>query len=729
MNKIFTCLLVSSLTFLATKSFAQEEKHFKCGAHVELNKMLKEHPDLAKIIASNEAKTQQNLKQKSVDDSTVYTIPVVFHIVHQNGDENISDAQVKNAMSILNRDFRMLNADTTEILPVFDSIKADAKIEFKLACKDPWGNCTNGIEHIYSNLTNKADNASKIHFWDRSKYLNVWVVKTIGSQGTAGYSQYPSAVDNYNHYADGVIILHDYIGSIGTGDDYTSRALTHEVGHWLNLSHTWGDDNDPEVATSCKQDDHVTDTPITIGTTNCLGLHTDNTCNDLNPAPGILTDWTFDVVDNVQNYMDYSYCSVMFSEGQVARMREALNSSVAHRNNLITPDNHAWTGIHLDTPLLCTPKAEFKSNKKYVCKNGSVTFTDISWNAQVDSREWVFEGGNPATSTSPNPTVSYNTEGFKKVTLTVTNAAGSNTIEGWQYIYVGPEWTEHVGPYSEDFSGNNYFLAENDIAWSPEFKISENGGWDNSRCYVLRNYKDVENAIMYSDDYFYYDRLGYSRDGLISASYDLSNTSNVSVSFKYALATNATQSADILDSISVYVSKDCGASWTNFSFMDVPKNQLITGGYANYTDFKPVNNGQYRTFSFNYTPTVNDKRTRFKIVYSASDYASNLYIDNFNVEGTLGLFANEAENLELNVYPNPTKSDQNINVNYHAGNNPVKFTLRDIQGKIISEETVSATNTEVNHVLNTNGVLNSSCYFLEVKTGEFTTTKKIIILE
>lgn len=729
MNKIFTCLLVSSISFLATKSYAQEEKHFKCGAHTELNRMLKEHPDLAKKIAASEAKTQQKLQQKDgVDLTTVYTIPVVFHIIHQNGSENVSDAQIYDAMAVLNRDYRMLNADTNVILPVFDTIKADAKIEFRLATKDPWGNCTNGIEHIYSHLTNKADNYSKIHLWDRSKYLNVWLVKTIGSQGTAGYSQYPSSVDSYNHYADGVIILHDYVGRNGTSNEYSSRALTHEVGHWLNLSHTWGDDNDPEVPTSCSQDDHVSDTPITIGTTNC-GL-SENTCDDTNPMAGIQTIWDFDVVDNVQNYMDYSYCSVMYTEGQVARMRTALNSIEAQRNNLITPENHTATGIdYATTPPVCVPKAEFKSNKRFVCKGGSVTFTDISWNATVDSRSWTFEGGNPSTSTSANPTVSFDTEGYKKVTLTVTNSAGSNTFEGIQYIYVGPEWVEHYGPYSEDFSGANYFTAENLESGTQKFEISADGGYDNSRCYMLRNYRNVQNPVLYSDDYFYYNRLGYSRDGLITAAYNLSNTTNVSVSFKYALATNASADSLISDSIRVYVSKDCGATWTNYSYMNVTKANLITAGYASYQDFKPTNNSQFKTFTFNYSANSSDTRTRFKIVYAASDYASNLFIDNFNVEGTLSLFDNDAENLELNIYPNPTKADQNIHVNYKAGNNPVKFTLRDIQGKIISEETVSATNTEVNHVLNTNGNLNSSCYFLEVKTGEFTTIKKIVILE
>ena len=94
----------------------------------------------------------------------------------------------------------------------FDSIIGNANIEFRLAQLDPFGNCTNGIDRIYTHKTNQADDYSKINIWNRSNYLNIWVVKSIGESGVAGYAYYPSAVDAPMLAGiDGIVILHNYI--------------------------------------------------------------------------------------------------------------------------------------------------------------------------------------------------------------------------------------------------------------------------------------------------------------------------------------------------------------------------------------------------------------------------------------------------------------------------------------------------------------------------------------
>ena len=194
----------------------------------------------------------------------------------------------------------------SSIVSVFKPIAADCEIEFRLANIDPNGNCTNGIERIPSILTYNADDNSKLDPWPSNQYLNVWVVSDLGNSGAAAYAYYPGTAPAGK---DGVIAIHGYIGSIGTGSLGRSRVLTHEIGHCLNLAHVWGSTNNPGVACG---DDGVNDTPITKGWTAC-NLN-GSVCNP--PA-----------IENVQNYMEYSYCCNMFTEGQKTRMRAALNSA------------------------------------------------------------------------------------------------------------------------------------------------------------------------------------------------------------------------------------------------------------------------------------------------------------------------------------------------------------------------------------------------------------------
>ena len=371
----------------------------------------------------------------------VYIIPIVFHVIHDYGAENISDAQILDQVRILNEDFRKQNADTTIIVPAFQGIAADAEIEFRLANLDPNGNCTNGIDRIYSYETYVGDDGSKLNSWPRSDYLNVWVVKNINS-GAAGYAYLPGGAPSAA--VDGIIILSQYVGSIGTGNVSTSRALTHEIGHFLNLQHVWGSSNNPNV--SCGNDG-VTDTPVTEGWTSC-NLTSNDECN-----PGI--------EENVQNFMEYAYCSRMFTQGQRTRMRAALNASAGSRNNLWTASNLTSTGTS-GSPVTCSPEADFLPVAKvYICPGASVTFTDMSSNATPTSWNWSFPGGTPSSSTVQNPTIQYNTPGVYAVTLTSSNSAGSNMVTRTGHVTVLASAAQFsTWNYVEDVENNTTFTSD-----------------------------------------------------------------------------------------------------------------------------------------------------------------------------------------------------------------------------------------------------------------------------
>ena len=169
-----------------------------------------------------------------------YVIPVVFHIIHNNGPEHIGNEQVEDAMRVLNDDFNRLNADWDDVRPEFLSIVADVGVSFKLAQKDPNGDCTNGITRTISPLTNDGTQDMKdLIQWPRNKYLNVWVAAS--ADGAAGYTYTPGSVSSsFSAPLDGIVMLHDYVGTIGTGAVSRSRTLSHEVGHWINLRHVCG---------------------------------------------------------------------------------------------------------------------------------------------------------------------------------------------------------------------------------------------------------------------------------------------------------------------------------------------------------------------------------------------------------------------------------------------------------------------------------------------------------
>ncbi|MCL4106410.1 UNVERIFIED_CONTAM: hypothetical protein GTU68_030368 [Idotea baltica] len=243
----------------------------------------------------------------------IITIPVVFHVVYNNSAENIPDAQLITQLNILNEDFRRLNSDADNTWSQAD----DAEIEFCLATVDPQGAATSGITRTSTSSTSFGTN-DQVKFassggkdaWPAADYLNIWVCDITG--GILGYAQFPGGPAN----TDGVVNDYLYTGGQGqaTAPFDLGRTLTHEVGHYLNLRHIWGDGG-------CGVDDFVTDTPTSDASNGgCATGHV--SCG---------------TVDMVQNYMDYSddACMNLFTSGQKVRMR-AIFDTGGFRESLLT---------------------------------------------------------------------------------------------------------------------------------------------------------------------------------------------------------------------------------------------------------------------------------------------------------------------------------------------------------------------------------------------------------
>lgn len=751
-KRIFAIVAGSLFTF---SGFAQEV--VPCGTDEALESLHQQFPQLKQEYLLNQELLKNSLQIQTVVENGVakkkatYVIPVVFHILHEYGSENVPDSRVYTLMQELNEDYSATNADLSQVVPEFDTIIGTPDIEFRLAAKDPLGNCTNGIEHIYNHETNNGESVSKMSQWNRSHYMNIWVAHEPSSggpvQGTLlGYATFPTSTDGSGFWTDG-IVLRDY--TVSSGD----RTLSHEAGHYFGLAHPFSGVQNIGDPSECG-DDGVLDTPPTEGSFS--------TCNLALPTCD--TNATNLPIANVQNIMDYSNCSVMFTEDQATIMGNTLQGIAGQRSILWQDSTLEITGVdNLQMPQdpsdqltvpLCAPVADFFTPDgvcktdgsavctKTACVGSNVRFEDASWNAVIDTYEWTFEDATPATSSSPNPIVSFDTPGWKQVSLTVTNAAGSDTRTEDRYIYISPNWPDNVGPAVFDMesetasgTGNYLFLVENVEDNYSKFSVVDGVGYNQSKAWKLQTYFDNSNADAYTDDWFYNFRLGGTIDRLITPSVDLVYTSGVNVTFKYAYATNATVTNDITEELKVYSSRDCGESWTpRILAVDgttvgssISGDDIVTAGYASNADFAPTTNLQWREASFTYSPTGADNSTRFMIEFRASDLASNLFIDDINISGVLNLQEAGMNGMDLQVFPNPSAGEP-INVSYTAQDAPVEFTLLDAKGKVISTQVINTTNGQVSTQLDNTANLPSALYFLEVTSGDFSTTRKVVVM-
>src|SRR6266550_3738343 len=201
--------------------------------------------------------------------SGVIRIPVVVHVVSHTAAQNISDAQIQSGLDVLNADFRRLNADASKVPAAFASVAADCRLEFALAVRDPNCNTTTGITRTNTTITGftgytapdermKSTAAGGHDPWDVTRYLNMWIVNY--GDGTLGYGTFPSMPANIQ----GLVCDFRAFGTVGAATGNApfnlGRTATHEVGHWLNLLHIWGDD-DTAPGGNCSGTDECADTP------------------------------------------------------------------------------------------------------------------------------------------------------------------------------------------------------------------------------------------------------------------------------------------------------------------------------------------------------------------------------------------------------------------------------------------------------------------------------------
>ena len=369
LNKTKIFIFTITLLTFTNVSFSQRN----CGTINNLDRLVATDPTIPSKIQQIENFTQNYIAANQGNKANaIYSIPVVVHVVYNTTAQNISDAQIQSQIAILNQDFRRLNADRVNTPSTFAGVAADSEIEFCLASVSPTGAASTGIIRKSTTVTSftyddkvKYATTGGSNAWPSDKYLNIWVCNLGG--GLLGYAQFPGTGVAAT---DGVVLGFKYIGNTGAAvaPFNKGRTATHEVGHWLNLSHIWGD-------ATCGND-NVSDTPIHYtDNAGCPSHPKSNSCGAS--------------AEMFMNYMDYTddACMNIFSTGQKNRMRASLAPG-GFRNSLLS--SGGCGGGTTPTPAYCSAKGtntqyEWISNIKLntinntsAANGGYADFTSIS---------------------------------------------------------------------------------------------------------------------------------------------------------------------------------------------------------------------------------------------------------------------------------------------------------------------------------------------------------------
>lgn len=725
-KNLFTLL---SFTMLGFSAMAQNGlKLHPCATYEAMEEGFKADPSLKARYEASQAQFELDYAAEINRVNTaakvavpVYTIPVVFHVM---GNLNVTDQAFTTLMTYVNNDYAKTGSDVGTINSSFASLYVDSEIRFALAQKDPNGNCTNGIiRHDNDNPTWSQSSPAYLYSgtgtnrWPTNKYLNIYIVECISSATMpcpptgayiGGYTYLPGGTPytTNGNMGDAIVMLRNQVNVSGPSD---ARTISHEIGHWLNLAHTFGSSNNPKFD------------PSNMPTTT-FACSTDNVA-DTPPTGGYFSFCTPSALDcsipNIENIMDYASCPKMFTQGQVTRMRTALTSTTGGRNNLWSATNLLATGI---TPsYTCAPVANFEANKRAVCAGNSFTYTSLSQVGTSGGVSWTFQGGTPATSTSTSQVVTYATPGTYSVAITASNTSGTNTKTVTSFVTVVNPVGGVLVPDANSFEAATLpssITVTNLNASSPTWIQNTAVGANSTAKSIYINNASSTSTPGHVDIFE-------------TPVYDFSTTSNITLSYYYAYAKRLATQAD---TFKVQYSLDCGGTWANIIGVPTTAAMATASGSVTTTAFVPTAaKWILKTHAAALLAVLNNKPSvKLRFVFTSDKVvgrSNNIYIDQINLTGTIlttGISEIE-KSMELVIYPNPTASTANVDFNLEP-NKSVKINLVDIMGRILEETTKTANNDgRISHTINQGGNLASGIYFVNIDINNQRISKKVII--
>ncbi|HHG86068.1 MAG TPA: PKD domain-containing protein, partial [Bacteroidetes bacterium] len=586
-----------------------------------------------------------------IEANAIYRVPLVVHVIHDGANGNLTDAEVQAGVALLNEAF----ANGQNFNP---SRGVDVEIEFCLAERDPMGNVSTGIvrtnDPISSTFNKDTDDGTikNLSRWDPTRYVHIYTVANI--QGSvAGYAYLPGA---HGSSVDGIVVEAAYM----KGFVHDIKVTVHEMGHYLGLRHTWqgGCTNN-----DCLMDgDGICDTPPDNSQTGSPCATPANTCqtddDDLsanNPFRPIANGGLGDQPDLEADYMDYGdlNCYEVFTQGQKDVMIASLTNI---RSSLITPQNLASTGCQCDLALPCTPIARFEADESYICPGQMVHFRDLS-SGPATSWSWFFQGGSPSTSTAQNPVATYASSGAFEVTLTISNGAGNDTETITSYINVvnpGPP------PIAEGFESTlplDWVVSNEDGGGT--WAVTDTTAHTGNQCLTMDNFNFPSDG---------------STDELSTRIVDLSAFTAADFSFDYAYQRHSF--AFTYDTLSVFISSDCGTNWNMVWSKGGPILSTVTGNNF-FSRFVPTSTSDWDHANLDMSAYAGASGVKIKF-QNIGHSGQSVYLDNVNMSGVVGTDGpSNGLDWRMQTAPNPFRDHFQVNYTLRTKTS-VRFSLYDV---------------------------------------------------
>ena len=676
-----------------------------------------------------------------------YIIPIVVHVIYGDGDrkaDSISYEQVASQFIELFNDFR--NVPGTR---GYSGMGVDTKIEFSLATKRPDGTPFSGINYYKSNTyvnfnRPQHNDIVKQGFakqWDPEKYMNIWLVNRITDSNPGdqlgGYANFPDdrVVD------DGCVILNGKWGTSGTSTSYDATA-THELGHIMNIYHTFQGGCGTSLCLS--SGDRVCDTPPVGDLIYKDPSRRLKSCIGGNP----------DVSERPRNYMDYTspvgLCNA-FSPGQAERMWACLSPddqpAFPHRYRLHEEANIEATGAG---KYSTTIKANFAADRSSSCAGAPVEFLDYSM-GQPQTFLWTFQGGTPATSTQPNPTVTWATPGSYSVTLAISNLSGSTaTVTKSNFITILPQSVEM--PFNYNFDGaqsniENIWTIENHDAGT----MSPVMTWQrNARTNGYAATGTQTGCI--SMGYYSYSKY-FEEDGLISPQINRTGIDSVALIFDYSYtnfiyqdktpkpqpgSSSSTRFASAFtysDTLDVLISTNCGASWTSVwrkggDELRTTRRAERSNDFGEGGEHTAATAEDWDTERIDLTVPLGGENGFLVKFNGKGGFGNNLYIDNVSIRDTNVFIVSRhnwasAFERDLNVAPNPAVGKTFVSFTQPRAAS-LSWSLYDLTGRKVREAAPQNYPAGPNQIAVDLQNLPAGLYSLTLETGGVVFARKVV---